>query len=64
MKALKSMGELQLMKQKLEYQKKLHEKEITGSVADVVENLTDRLRDTLFQFGSHLVFQFFSKKQK
>lgn len=57
MKAVKNLRELQLLKQKLEYQERLYEKEITGSVADIVDNLTDKLRDVAFQFGSHLVLR-------
>lgn len=64
MKALKNMRELQLMKQKLEYQERLYEKEITGSTADILDNLTDKLRDLAFQFGSHLVLQLIHGKRK
>ncbi len=64
MKAMKNMRELQLLKQKLEYQEKLYEKEITGSTADIVENLTDKLRDLAFQFGSHLILQLIHGKSK
>ena len=59
------MRELQLMKQKLEYQERLYEKEITGSTADIIDNLTDKLRDLAFQLGSHLILQLIhSKKRK
>lgn len=64
MKALKNMRELKLMKQRLEYQERLYEKEITGSTADILDNLTDKLRDFAFQFGSHLVLQLIHRKRK
>lgn len=64
MKALKNMRELELMKQKLEYQERLFEKEITGSTADILDNLTDKLRDLAFQFGSHLILQLIHRKRK
>jgi hypothetical protein len=67
MKAPKNMRELHLMKQRLGYQERLYEKEISGSTADIVDNLTDKLRDLVFQFGSHLILQLIygkNKKQK
>jgi hypothetical protein len=64
MKALKNMRELQLMKQKLEYQERLYEKEIAGSTADIVDNFTDKLRDLAFQFGSHLILQLIYGRKK
>lgn len=64
MKTLKNMRELQLMKQKLEYQEKLYEKEIVGSTADIVDNLTDKIRDWAFQFGTHLILQLIHGKKR
>jgi hypothetical protein len=64
MKALKNMRELQLMKQKLEYQERLYEKEIAGSADDIVDNLTDKLRDLAFQFGAHLILRLIHGKRK
>jgi hypothetical protein len=64
MKALRNMRELQLMKQKLEYQERLYEKEIARSTADIVDNLTDKLRDLAFQFGTHLVLRLIHRKRK
>ncbi len=64
MKAVKNMRELQLLKQKLEYQERLYEKEITGSTADIVDNLIDKLRDLAFQFGSHLVLRLIHSRRK
>lgn len=52
------------MKQKLEYQEKLYEKEIVGSTADIVDNLTDKIRDWAFQFGTHLILQLIHGKKR
>ncbi len=57
MKAIKNMRELNLMKQKLEYQEKLYEKELTASTADVIDNLADKLRDVAFDLGSRLILR-------
>ncbi|HDR50482.1 MAG TPA: hypothetical protein ENN90_02515 [Mariniphaga anaerophila] len=64
MRTVKSMRELRLLRQKLEYQEKLYEKEITESTADIIDNFTDKLRDMAFSFGTHLVFQFIQRRRK
>lgn len=63
MKAIKNMRELNLMKQKLEYQEKLYEKELTASTADVVDNLADKLRDVAFDLGSRLILRLLKLRQ-
>ena len=45
------------MKQKLEYQEKLYEKEVTISASEVVDNLTLKLRDVAFDLGVRLILQ-------
>ena len=45
------------MKQKLEYQEKLYEKEVTISATEVVDNLTLKLRDVAFDLGVRLILQ-------
>jgi hypothetical protein len=57
MKPIRNMRELQLMRQKLEYQEKLYEKEMAGSAADIVDNFTERLRDMVFDVGSRLILR-------
>jgi hypothetical protein len=42
----------------------LYEKEITESTADIIDNLTDKLRDMAFSFGTHLVLQFIHRRRK
>ncbi len=64
MKTVRSMRELRLLRQKLEYQEKLYEKEITECTADIIDNLTDKLRDLAFSFGTHLVLQFLHRRRK
>lgn len=57
MSAIKNRRELRLMKQKLQIKEKLYEKELVGSTADVLDNLTDKLRDLTFEFGMRLATQ-------
>lgn len=62
------MRELSLMKQKLQIKEELYEKELAGSTAEVIDNLTDKFRDLAFEFGmrltSQLVTNFFRRKRK
>ena len=64
MKPVRNMRELRLMKQKLEYQEKLYEKEIEESTADIINNLTDKLRDMAFEIGVRLVLRFMRESVK
>ena len=64
MKAVKNMRELHLLKEKLEYQGRLYEKEIASTTSDIVDNLTGKLRDLAFQFGTHLVLQLIHSRRK
>lgn len=57
MSAIKNMRELSLMKQKLQIKEELYEKELVGSTAEVLDNLTDKLRDLAFEFGMRLTTQ-------
>jgi len=57
MSAIKNMRELRLMKQKLQIKEELYEKELVGSTAEVLDNLTDKLRDLAFEFGMRLTTQ-------
>lgn len=68
MGAIKNMRELSLMKQKLQIKEELYEKELAGSTAEVIDNLTDKFRDLAFEFSmrltSQLVTNFFRRKRK
>ncbi len=64
MKAIRNMRELYLMKEKLEYQEKLYEKEIASSTADIIDNLTDKLRDMAFELGARLMLKLITRDRK
>lgn len=64
MKAIRNMRELTLMKQKLEYQEQLYEKEMVASTADIIENLSDKLRDLAFDLGTRIVVQLITSRRK
>ncbi len=58
------MRELSLMREKLKYQEQLYEKEMVASTAGIVDNLTGKLRDLAFDFGTRLVIQLISSHRK
>ena len=58
-KTISTMHELKLIKQKLEYKEKLYEKEVAGASADIVDKLSDKLKEFVFNVGSRLIFQLF-----
>ena len=49
------MRELGMLKKQLKYQEQLYEKEIVGSTTDIVENLTDKLRDIAMDMGTRVI---------
>lgn len=51
------MRELELMKDKLKFQEKLAEKELLGSSANVIDNLTDKFKNLAFDLGTYLIMQ-------
>lgn len=55
MKAVRNMRELSMLKKQLKYQEELYEKQIAGSTADIVENLTDKLRDIAMDMGTRII---------
>jgi len=61
---VRNMRELRLMKQKLNYQQKLYEKEINSSTADLIDNLTDKMKEAAFDLASRLLFQIIKSKRK
>lgn len=54
MKTIRNMRELKLIKKQLKYKEQLYEKEMIGSSAHVLDNLTDKFRDLAFEFGMKL----------
>ncbi|RIH63397.1 hypothetical protein D1164_19905 [Mariniphaga sediminis] len=64
MKTIKNMRELRLVRQKLEFQEQLYEKELAESTADIIDNLTDKLRDTAFDVGSRLLLRLIHSRRK
>jgi hypothetical protein len=60
MKTIRNLHELKMMKQKLKFQEMLHERELSGTTAAIVENFTDKLRELAFDLGSRMVNQFIS----
>jgi len=52
------------MKQKLVYQERLYEKEIAASTAEVVDDITDKLKDMAFDLGTRLIIQFIRSGRK
>jgi len=63
-KTIRNIRELRLMKQKLNYQQKLYEKEINTSTADLIDNLTDKMKEAAFDLSSRLLLQFIKSKRK
>jgi len=55
MKTVRNMRELGMLKKQLKYQEQLYEKEIVGSTTDIVENLTDKLRDIAMDMGTRVI---------
>ena len=55
MKTVRNMRELGMLKKQLKYQEELYEKQIVGSTADIVENLTDKLRDIAMDMGTRVI---------
>ncbi len=64
MKAIKNIRELELMKEKLEYQVLFYEKEMVGNSASIVDNITDKLKDAAFDLGLKLLLQLFTPSRK
>jgi hypothetical protein len=64
MKAIKNMRELDLMREKLEYQELFYEKELVGNSAEIIDNVTDKLKDAAFDLGTKLLFQLVSPSKK
>ena len=58
------MRELHLMREKLEYQEKLLEKEMIDSTADLIEHFSDKLREMAFDLGTQLMFRLITSSRK
>jgi hypothetical protein len=64
MKAIKNMRELDLMKEKLEYQELFYEKELVGNSAEIIDNVTDKLKDAAVDFATRLLLQIILPSKK
>jgi hypothetical protein len=60
---IKSIRELSLYRQNLEFQEKVLEQKVVGISADLADNFTDKLRDFTFNITSRLITQMFSRKK-
>lgn len=63
---INNMRELELMRDKLKFQEKFVEKELIKSSANVLNNLTDKIKDLAFDLGTNLTSQiidFFRKRK-
>ena len=54
---IKNMKELELMRDKLKFQEKFIEKELIKSSANVLDNLSNKIKDLAFDFGTNLTSQ-------
>jgi len=64
MKAIKNMRELNLMREKLKYKQLLYEKEMVGNSAEIIDNVTDKLKEAAFDLGTRLIFLLISPSKK
>ncbi len=58
------MRELEFMQEKLKFHEKLAEKELVSSSANVLDNLTDKVKDLAFDMGTNLTMQIISSIRK
>ena len=58
------MRELELLEEKLKFQEKYAEKELVDSSANILDNLTHKLKDIVFDFGIDLAMQIISSFRK
>ncbi|WP_340110956.1 hypothetical protein [Maribellus mangrovi] len=49
------MRELELIQENMEYQRLLTEKKLLGSSVKIVDNVTDAVKDWVFEWGTSLV---------
>ena len=64
MKGIKNMRELDLMREKLEYKQLFYEKEMVGNSAEIIDNVTDKLKDAAFNIGTRLLLMLISPSKK
>ena len=58
------MQELDLLKVKLQYQQRLHEKNIAGASAKIIDNFSDSIRNIAFDLGTSVVARLISGLNK
>lgn len=59
MTKIRNLRELELMKKNLEYRQLLSEKKLLNSSVNIVDNVTDGLKDWAFEWGTSLVLRLF-----
>ncbi|QGY42300.1 hypothetical protein GM418_01090 [Maribellus comscasis] len=64
MKRIKNMRELVLMQEKLKFQEKFVEKELVESSANILDNLSDKIKDLAYDLGTNLTMQIISSFRK
>ena len=64
MKQIRNMRELELMKQNLSFKIMLLEDKMIDRSGDMVDTLTNRLRDVAFEMGMKLISNLFFRKDK
>lgn len=60
MKIIKNRRELELMREKLKYQELLYEKELVANSAELVESITDKMKDAAIDIGTRLLMRLIS----
>ena len=58
------MRELNLMREKLKYQERFYEKELIGNSTDIIDNVTDKLKEAAVDIGTRLLLMFISPSKK
>jgi len=62
-KSIKSIRELTLYRQNLEYQEKILEQKVANISSNIVDNFTDKLKDFTFNLTTRLIAQLFYKRR-
>ncbi|MBN2891335.1 MAG: hypothetical protein JXL97_05675 [Bacteroidales bacterium] len=64
MRRIKNMRELELLQNNLKFKEQLAEKELAGSSAKILDNLTGKIKDLAFDLGTHLTMEIISLFRK
>jgi cell division protein FtsI/penicillin-binding protein 2 len=63
-KVIKNIHELQLIKQKLEMQDIIYEKEVAEVFTDMMDNFINKLKGYTFDMAYRLIYRIFIERQK